>query len=158
MARMSEADLKALLATGTTKVDTRYSIIQRTPAAKAVIQEATKSLEATFADQVAKLGLPAPVAQFRFDDTPVGWRWDFAWPMYRLLVEINGGVYQDKPTGHRSIRGVVRDYAKLNAATARGWWSMAFESKAVESGDAVRVVEEFILTFDKLSKKGDPCE
>ena len=43
---------------------------------------------------------------------------------------------------------------KAIAATARGWWSMTFETKAVESGEAVRTVQEFIFEFDKLAAAG----
>ena len=147
MPRMTAAQIKGL------SIDKRVSIVERTTTAKALINEEKQSLEDVFAAHIERYGLPEPVRQFRFDDTPVDWRWDFGWPQYKLLVEINGGIYQDPPTGHRSTKGLVRDYAKLNAATQRGWWSMTFETKAVESGEAVRTVEEFILTFDRLSKK-----
>lgn len=148
MPRMTAAQIK-----GHT-IDTRVSIVERTATAKTLIKEATESLEDQFAEHVARYGLPEPVRQFKFDDTPVDWRWDFAFEKYKLLVEINGGIYQNPPTGHRSVRGLVRDYAKLNAATARGWWSMTFETKAVESGEAVRTVQEFIFEFDKLAAAG----
>lgn len=147
MPRMTPAQIKHLT------IDARVSIIERTPTAKALIKESTESLEAMFAKQVERFGLPTPVTQFKFDDTPVDWRWDFAWPAYKLLVEVNGGIYQDPPTGHRSIRGIVRDYAKLNAATARHWWSIALEPKEVESGSGVLKVQEFILTYEELSRK-----
>ncbi len=148
MPRMTAAQIKGL------PIDTRVSIVERTATAKTLIKEATQSLEDQFAEHVERYGLPEPIRQFKFDDTPVDWRWDFGWPQYKLLVEINGGIYQNPPTGHRSVRGLVRDYAKLNAATQRGWWSMTFETKAVESSEAVRTVEEFILTYAKLVGRG----
>lgn len=147
MPRMTAAQIKGL------PIDTRVSIVERTVTAKALINEDKQSLEDTFAKHVERYGLPEPVRQFRFDDTPVDWRWDFGWPQYKLVVEINGGIYQNPPTGHRSIRGLLRDYAKLNAATARHWWSMSFDNKAVESGEAILTVQEFILTFWEVSQR-----
>ena len=147
MPRMTAAQIKGL------PIDTRVSIIERTATAKTLIKADEQSLEDQFAAQIALHGLPEPVRQFEFADTPVDWRWDFGWPQYTLLVEINGGIYQNPPTGHRSIRGLLRDYAKLNAATQRHWWSMAFDNKAVESGEAILTVQEFILAYAEMCKK-----
>jgi hypothetical protein len=134
-------------------IDERVSIIERTATAKGLIKAETKTLEDQFAVQIERYGLPEPVREYQFEDTPVAWRWDFAWPQYKLLVEINGGIYQDPPTGHRSISGLLRDYAKLNAATQRHWWSMSFDNKAVESGEAVLMVQDFILAYAEMCKK-----
>ena len=92
MPRMTAAQIKGL------PIDKRVSIIERTATAKALINEEKQSLEDVFAAHIERYGLPEPVRQFRFDDTPVDWRWDFGWPQYKLLVEINGGIYQDPPT------------------------------------------------------------
>jgi len=147
MPRMTAAQIKGH------SIDERVSIIERTATAKGLIKAETKTLEDQFAVQIERYGLPEPVREYQFEDTPVAWRWDFAWPQYKLLVEINGGIYQDPPTGHRSISGLLRDYAKLNAATQRHWWSMAFDNKAVESGEAVLMVQEFILCYVEMCKK-----
>lgn len=147
MPRMTAAQIKGH------PIDERVSIIERTATAKGLIKAETKTLEDQFAAQIERYGLPEPVREYQFEDTPVAWRWDFAWPQYKLLVEINGGIYQDPPTGHRSIRGLLRDYAKLNAAAQRHWWSMSFDNKAVESGEAVLTVQEFVLAYGEMCKK-----
>jgi len=147
MPRMTAAQIKGH------PIDERVSIIERTATAKGLIKAETKTLEDQFAAQIKRYGLPEPVREYQFEDTPVAWRWDFAWPQYKLLIEINGGIYQDPPTGHRSIRGLLRDYAKLNAATQRHWWSMSFDNKAVESGEAVLTVQEFVLAYGEVCKK-----
>lgn len=147
MPRMTAAQIKGL------PIDTRVSIIERTATAKTLIKAETKTLEDQFAAQIVTHGLPEPVREFQFADTPVAWRWDFAFVQYRLLVEINGGIYQDPPTGHRSISGLLRDYAKLNAATQRHWWSMSFDNKAVESGEAILTVQEFVLCCAEMCKR-----
>jgi len=147
MPRMTAAQIK-----GHT-IDERVSIIERTATAKGLIKADEQSLEDQFAAQIALHGLPEPVRQFEFADTPVAWKWDFAFESCRLLVEINGGIYQNPPTGHRSIRGLLRDYAKLNAATQRHWWSMSFDNKAVESGEAILTVQEFVLVYAEMAKR-----
>lgn len=147
MPRMTAQQIKGL------PIDERVSIIERTATAKGLIKAEARTLEDQFAAQIELYGLPEPVREFQFDDTPVAWRWDFAWPQYKLVVEINGGIYQNPPTGHRSIKGLLRDYAKLNAVTARHWWSMSFDNKAVESGEAVLMVQEFVLCFAEMCKK-----
>jgi hypothetical protein len=63
-------------------------------------------------------GLPAPEAEHRFA-APRRWRFDFAWPAYRVALEVEGGVW----TGgrHTSGAGFVRDMEKYNAAGGLGW-------------------------------------
>jgi very-short-patch-repair endonuclease len=49
---------------------------------------------------------------------------DFSWPAYRLLVEIQGGVWNRK--AHGSITGVLADIERLNLATLNGWRLLRF--------------------------------
>lgn len=93
-------------------------------------------LEATFAAhwRVLAKNQPAPDREYRFMRsappaikrryrTPTGktkdWRFDFAWPSYRVAVEIEGGIFVRG--GHN--RGVIYDEncTKYNAATLLGW-------------------------------------
>ena len=63
-------------------------------------------------------GLPVPEFEWRFH--PVRrWRFDLAWPSYKLALEVEGGVW----TGGRHSRGkgMVADMAKYNTATLMGW-------------------------------------
>lgn len=63
-------------------------------------------------------GLPEPVPEYRFAP-PRRWRIDWAWPDYRLGLEVDGGVW----TGGRHTRGAgwAKDSEKLNAAACAGW-------------------------------------
>ena len=68
----------------------------------------------------------------------------FAYDFYipdKLLVEIQGGVYQYKPS-HTSAGGIRRDCEKMNLATIHGFKILHFTSDMVKSGEALRIVEE----------------
>ena len=85
---------------------------------------------------------PQPVRQFIFHETRK-WRFDFAWPQYKVAVEIDGGVYQTKATGHRSISGVVSQMEKLNLAQIAGWKVLRFHANDLDQKPehTVRTVE-----------------
>jgi hypothetical protein len=53
------------------------------------------------------------------------WRFDFAWPRFKLAVEIDGATF----TGGRHGRGIGahNDHDKLNAAAVLGWRVLRFD-------------------------------
>lgn len=73
---------------------------------------------ALFRALVKRERLPAPEAEYRFDETR-RWRFDYAWPAQRVALEVEGGVW----TGGRHTRGsgFLRDVEKYNEAAAQGW-------------------------------------
>lgn len=87
-------------------------------------------------------GLVAPTAQHRFHSKR-RWRFDFAWPSQLLAVEIDGGIFQAKATGHRSITGVMRDGEKSNAAQAAGWCVLRFHSRDLDERPA-EMIEQVV--------------
>lgn len=72
-----------------------------------------------------------PEAQYLFHETRK-WRFDFAWPHCRLAVEIDGGIFQGKATGHRSITGVTKQMEKLNAAAIDGWCVLRYHANDLD--------------------------
>lgn len=81
--------------------------------------------------------LAIPGRRFRYDFyITYGWGG-------RLLVELQGGVYQYKPS-HASAGGIRRDAEKSNLATLHGYKLLKFTSDMVASGEALRMVEEVI--------------
>ena len=58
-----------------------------------------------------------------------------------LLVEVQGGVYQYKPS-HTSAGGIRRDAEKSNLAVLAGFKVLHFTSDMVRTGEAVRMIEE----------------
>lgn len=67
---------------------------------------------------VGEEGFPTPVREYRAFP-PRRWRFDFAWPSYKIALEIDGGVY----TLGRHTRGAgfEADCRKMNEAAASGW-------------------------------------
>ena len=66
-------------------------------------------------------------------------RADFALPQYRLLIEVTGGIWGRK--AHGSIKGVLADIDRLNAATINGFYMLRFTPEQVENGTAKALIE-----------------
>lgn len=65
-----------------------------------------------------KAGLPAPVLEHKFHPTR-NWRFDVAWPAFKLAIEIDGGVWVGGR--HNASAGFVKDMEKFNSASILGW-------------------------------------
>ena len=48
------------------------------------------------------------------------WRFDYCWPARKVAVEIDGLLYGGK-AGHQTVKGVLLDCEKYEAAIAAGW-------------------------------------
>lgn len=111
------------------------------------------SAEELFGRQCEQFQLPPSVAQLSFAkgkifDDKTGrtrmWRFDRAFPQYMLAVEIEGLVM--KRVGklvvvggrHGSMKGIIGDMDKYNAALFLGWKVLRFPQKYVKSKRAIR--------------------
>lgn len=79
-----------------------------------------------YSEQIARAfykeeGLPDPVFEHTFHPTRK-WRFDIAWPEFKIALEIEGGVF--KGGGHTSIKGFLKDIEKYNEAQMLGWHVM----------------------------------
>lgn len=74
------------------------------------------------------------------------WRWDFAAPRVRLLIELQGGIWMGKQGrgAHSTGAAIQRDCEKHNAATMAGWRQLSFTRLMVESGEALRLIEKYM--------------
>jgi hypothetical protein len=99
-------------------------------------------LEDTLAWQLEVAGFPKPERQYRFHTTR-RWELDFAFPgaVPPLAVEIEGGLYQAS-SGHRSLKGVLRDIEKYNQLCILGWRLIRLTSTMIEDGSALTLIEE----------------
>lgn len=98
---------------------------------------ADSKLEDTLAFWIGLSSLPEPVREFKAIPSRK-FRWDFAWPEQKLLVEVNGGTWGKG--GHSTGSGIARDYEKLNLANLAGWRCLIFTAAMVESGEAVGMI------------------
>ena len=100
-------------------------------------------LEDLLERHISLCGLPSPVREFRFHPKR-RWRFDFAWPLYRVAAEVDGGIYCRGR--HVRGKGFERDAEKRNAAVLAGWRVLHFTPKHIKSGMAVRTIEALLQT------------
>ena len=96
------------------------------------------STEDLLAFQIKAAKLPEPVRQYRY----VPWRRlkaDFAWPDQSLLAEVQGGIFTRQ--AHGSIKGVLADIDRLNAATMAGWRLLRVTPAMIKDGTALILIE-----------------
>jgi hypothetical protein len=77
-------------------------------------------LELLFDAQIEEAELPpADEENYVIPGSPKRWQYDRVWLSYRVIVEIEGGVF----TQGRHTRGMgfVKDCNKYNWATSQGW-------------------------------------
>ncbi len=96
--------------------------------------------------QIVAARLPRPEQEYHFaphvDGKPTRlWRFDFAWPVEQVAVEIQGGTWVASGSAgyHGSGRGIEQDAEKLNAAQAIGWRVALVTSKMVASGAGLTI-------------------
>jgi very-short-patch-repair endonuclease len=103
------------------------------------IGSAPSSLEAQYRLILRAYHVPPPEIEYRFD--PVRkWRFDFCWPIQRVAVEIDGGIW--KRGGHSSGTGITRDIDKSNAAQLHGWLMLRFTDRHLKNGQALALTCE----------------
>lgn len=86
-------------------------------------------------------GLPAPAREFKFHPKR-RWRFDFAWPLWKIAAEVDGGIY----SRGRHVRGAgfEKDIEKRNQAVLAGWRVLHFTPRHIKTGIAVKTIEELM--------------
>lgn len=72
-----------------------------------------------------------------------GWRFDFAWPVKKVAVEVEGGTSFGK-SRHSRGAGFERDCQKYNRAARDGWIVLRYSTAMVISGEAIDEVLEVL--------------
>ena len=70
------------------------------------------------------------------------WRADFAIKKYKILVEIEGGVYSNGR--HTRGSGFVKDCEKYNTAVLLGWKVLRFPTHMVMDNTAIEFLAEVL--------------
>jgi hypothetical protein len=78
----------------------------------------SRGLEERLAWHIKVWGLPTPEREHRFDATR-RWRFDFAWPAFRVAAEVEGLTPQGGR--HQRMAGFQGDAEKYTAAQLAGW-------------------------------------
>lgn len=101
----------------------------------------SSTLERLFLSHVAQFRLPMPVQEMPFMDGRK-WRFDFAWPEYRIALEIEGGTHIGGR--HNRGKGYEADCEKYNCATLAGWAVLRATGDMVKTGMAAAAVSTMI--------------
>lgn len=97
----------------------------------------TKSAPIDLKNQCRIAGLPEPEPEYRFHPKRK-WRIDYAWPSFKLAVEIEGGIWTRGR--HNRPVGYLRDAEKYNQLTMDGWALLRFTPDGVRNGTAISVI------------------
>lgn len=103
----------------------------------------TAALERPLFDEFVELcaahGLARPVKEYVFH--PVRkWRFDYAWVVNRVAIEMDGGIWREDRGAHGRPANILRDMEKLNAAVIFGWRVLRYTPEGMKN-DAVRDVK-----------------
>lgn len=113
---------------------------------KSVLQD--RSAQELFGMQCRFDGLPFMVPQFKLlasvqkprkdgKDIPTRWFFDHGSEMYRVLVEIDGGIWLKTGGAHSHPVDITRNMTKRNDAALAGYVVLAYTPKEVRSGKAL---------------------
>ncbi len=84
-------------------------------------------------------GLPTPIEEFQFHFTRQ-WRFDFAWPVRRIALEVEGGVWIGG--AHNRGKGFAKDMEKYNAAACDGWRVLRVQPKDLCTYATVEMIKQ----------------
>jgi hypothetical protein len=92
--------------------------------------------------QLSAAGLPAPDPEFTFAWHALGRRWafDYAWPPWKIALEIEGGVFIQGR--HTTGVGFTRDCEKYNRAAILGWLVIRATPDMVRAGQAIDTLRD----------------
>jgi very-short-patch-repair endonuclease len=104
----------------------------------------SSTLEVLLSFQIKAAALPEPEREYRFDPDR-RWRFDFAWPAYKLAVECEGGTWVNG--AHNRGEHFESDCEKYNAAALAGWHVLRLTVGMIKSGEALQAIEEDVQSL-----------
>ena len=125
----------------------------------------SKLIALKFAEQCEQRALPPFETEYVFANS-IGrrWRFDFAWPQYKLALEIEGLIVM-RIGGelvckgrHASIGGFKDDCEKYAWATIFGWRVMRFEQSQVKDKTAIDMAVRALATLPLVPYTAPICE
>lgn len=105
-----------------------------------------KRFEELLAFQCRAYKLPEPHEQYRFAQS-MGRQFsaDFAWPAYKLLLEVQGGIWREGGGAHSHPLNLERDIEKQQHAVLLGWFVLPVTTDQVEKGEAIATLQEVLV-------------
>lgn len=84
------------------------------------------------------------------------WRFDYAWPQYKLALEIEGGSWVNGR--HNRASGFIADMGKYNQAAFLGWKILRVTPKDVDSGYARTLMEKYFKLHPNPEGSNEPVQ
>ena len=91
--------------------------------------------------QIELMGLPKPAREVRFCPER-RWRFDLAWEVQRVAVEVDGGVFSQGR--HTRGKGYEADCEKKARAVALGWKVVSVTPDQIKRGEAVSWIKDVL--------------
>lgn len=101
-------------------------------------------LEDALAFQIRAAGLPDPIREYKALEAR-RYRWDFAWPAFQLLLEVQGGTWGKG--AHSTGLGIARDCEKGNLAIIDGWSTFHVTSDQITNGKAISWLQSYFKAY-----------
>ena len=91
-------------------------------------------------------GLPMPRLEYHFAKPKPWqrrkWAFDFAWPNYRVALEVEGGIWVQGR--HVRGKGYENDCRKYSVAAIAGWAVIRATQRMLENGEAIEMVKQAV--------------
>jgi hypothetical protein len=101
-----------------------------------------------FMGLLAANGLPIPEREYIFHPTR-RFKADYAWPVHKLIVERQGGVWAKPGTrakkAHTEPMAILRDYEKNNLAQLAGFRYLQYTPEQLDSGAVIETLKILLL-------------
>ena len=104
-----------------------------------------RKAEDLFGFQCKACRLPDVARQFWIEQSAYpdnlrrGWRFDYAFPEFNVIVEIDGGIWLPGGGAHSKPSDIVRNMRKRNDAALAGFFVLAFQTSDVRSKSSARM-------------------
>lgn len=85
--------------------------------------------------------LPTAITEVVFA-RPRKWRFDYAWPEYKIALEVEGAVWVQGR--HTRGSGFLKDMEKYNAAASLGWLVLRTTPKDLLSAETIELLKRTI--------------
>ena len=97
--------------------------------------------------QANDIDMPELHGQHVFHETRK-WAFDYAHKPSKTAVEIDGGVWETRKTGHTSGTGYTSDREKDNAALDDGWIVRRFTPQMMDN-DPFKCIKQILTSIDR---------
>lgn len=108
--------------------------------------KADTRIEDSLADWIRIAKLPAAERQYRFAKAlKRRFSADYAWPEFKVLVEVQGGVWRRGGGAHSHPLDILRDIERAKFAALLGWYILPVTTDEVKTGSAVEWIRRVLV-------------